>query len=76
MSKIYVIGGANIDLFAKSEKEILKSDKNPATISLSFGGVGRNIAENIVHLNEEVYFISLFANDFFGKMVFHKFYGF
>ncbi|MDD5791324.1 MAG: carbohydrate kinase family protein [Erysipelotrichaceae bacterium] len=70
MKKIYVIGGANIDIFALSKKEIVLRDSNPARIELSFGGVARNIAENLCHLEERPVFVSAFANDAFGKVLF------
>lgn len=66
---IYVIGGANIDLFAKSYNPLIKNDSNPAKMELGFGGVGRNIAENLAHLSEEVEFISIFSKDYFGEIL-------
>ena len=41
-SKVYVIGGANIDLYVRSTKELVLRDSNPALMELGFGGVGRN----------------------------------
>lgn len=67
MSKIYVIGGANIDIFANSVDKIIPEDSNIANISFSYGGVGRNIAENLTNLGEKVFFVSAFSNDDYGK---------
>lgn len=50
MKKILVIGGATIDLFAVSEAPITMKDSNPGDVFESFGGVGRNIAENLGRL--------------------------
>lgn len=69
MAKIYVIGGANIDIFAKSKKKIILKDSNPSSISFSYGGVARNIVENLANLNLKPVFISAFSNDPFGKMM-------
>ncbi len=69
MSKIYVIGGANIDLYAKSVKQIILKDSNIADISFSFGGVGRNIVENLTNLGEDVTFLTCFGNDSFADLL-------
>jgi len=63
MSKILVIGAQNIDIFAKSEKELVEGDSNPAKINIAFGGVGRNIAVNMKRLGHEVHFLSVFGDD-------------
>lgn len=67
MSRIFVIGGANIDIFASSVNKIIPHDSNIAEINFSYGGVGRNIAENLTNLGEEVFFVSAFSNDYYGK---------
>lgn len=66
---IYVIGGANIDIFAKSRQQLILRDSNPAVFEVGFGGVGHNIAANLVKLGNAVEFISIFSNDHFGKML-------
>lgn len=65
--KYYVIGGANIDLLGKSYDSLKPSDSNPGAISMSFGGVSRNIAENLALMGEEVVFLSVFGDDGLGK---------
>lgn len=67
---IYVIGGANIDLFAKSDKELIMYDSNPARLDMGIGGVGRNIAENLINIGEDVEFMTIFANDYFGDFLY------
>ena len=70
MKNIYVIGGANIDMYAKSEKKIIPYDSNIGDISFEFGGVARNIAENIRNLGGDVNFVSAIGYDAYGeKMV-------
>lgn len=66
---IYVIGGANIDIFAKSRRELILRDSNPADFTVSFGGVGHNIAVNLAKLGNRVEFISIFSRDHFGEMM-------
>lgn len=65
--KIYVIGGANIDITGRSYKGLILKDSNPGNISISFGGVARNIAENLAKLGHKIEFISAFSTDFFGS---------
>lgn len=72
MKKLYVVGGANIDIFAQSVNEIIPMDSNPAKMKISFGGVGRNIAENLCYLEEKPVFVSAFANDSFGRVLFDE----
>lgn len=63
----YIVGGANIDIYCKSDKELLLKDSNPGRIKFSFGGVARNVVENLSNLKERIAFISAFGNDYFSK---------
>ena len=69
MKEICVIGGANIDICGISDKPLVDYDSNPGIISLSFGGVGRNIAEICTLLKGNVRFVTCFADDDFGRMI-------
>ena len=68
-NKILVIGGANIDYIGKSFNKIIKQDSNIGTISISFGGVGRNIVENLARLGMDVTFITAIGDDFLGQLM-------
>ncbi len=48
--KVVIVGGSNIDVFAVSDKAIIGYDSNPGKVYEAFGGVGRNIAENLGRL--------------------------
>jgi pseudouridine kinase len=61
--KVYVIGGANIDISGKANASLKLKDSNPGKVVLSFGGVARNIAENLARLGIPVTFISAFSDD-------------
>jgi pseudouridine kinase len=61
--KVYVIGGANIDISGKANADLKLKDSNPGKVALSFGGVARNIAENLARLGIPVVFISAFSDD-------------
>ena len=67
MKRVFVIGGANIDIQGTSFSKLVAADSNPGSISYSFGGVGRNIAENLALLKNNVVFVSAIGNDLFGK---------
>lgn len=69
MTKIYVVGGANVDICGKSLAKIKKYDSNPGEITLTYGGVGRNIAENLNNLGNKVFFISVFSQDALGQIL-------
>ena len=63
---VAVIGAANIDIGGTPYKELIMSDSNPGYISLSYGGVGRNIAHNLAKLGTNVKLITAFGDDFLG----------
>lgn len=67
MKRIYVIGGANIDIIGRPDHECLLRDSNIGKIHRCYGGVGRNIAENIARYGLHPYFISAVGNDNDGK---------
>ncbi len=64
-----VIGGANIDICGRGVEALKQHDSNPGHISVSLGGVGRNIAEAIALLGAPVEFVTCFSLDSFGKML-------
>lgn len=68
MQKILIIGAQNIDLFARSKSDLVLHDSNPSKIHLAFGGVGCNIASNLSILGNQVDFLSVFGDDYFGQM--------
>ena len=69
MNRICVIGGANLDVLAKSYKPIIPMDSNPGKVSFSIGGVGHNIACNLARLGCETEFITALSDDAFGQMI-------
>ncbi|MDD3410828.1 MAG: PfkB family carbohydrate kinase [Eubacteriales bacterium] len=66
---ITVIGGNNIDIIATSHTQIVYGDSNPGKIRTSLGGVGRNIAENLTRLRQNVRLITAFGDDEFSYLV-------
>lgn len=63
---VVVVGGANIDIVAAPNEPLKEHDSNPGHSTISFGGVGRNIAENLSKLGCNVIFVSVFGDDSFS----------
>ena len=47
---LVVLGGANVDIVGFTDVPLVLKDSNQGTLKISMGGVGRNIAENLVRL--------------------------
>lgn len=64
---LLVIGGANMDIAARSERGIVAQDSNPGQVRFSPGGVARNIAENLARLGHSPRLITLVGQDMLGQ---------
>ena len=72
MGDIVVIGGANVDMSGHVNHDVKRYDYNPGKISTTYGGVGRNIAENIARLGLAVKLITAVGDDYHGdRMIKH-----
>ena len=60
---ICVIGAVNVDIIASSYVRLIHKDSNPGSVNISYGGVGRNIAENLCRLNQKVELITVLGDD-------------
>lgn len=69
MPDVIVIGGANLDIKAKSLEVNHFGTSNPSRITTSPGGVGRNIAHNLARLGASVGLISVIGQDHQGQAV-------
>jgi len=63
------IGGSNIDILAEPKNRLISNDSNTAEISISPGGVVRNISENLSLLKNKCHLISVFGKDEFGNFL-------
>ena len=63
---ITVVGAVNIDISGTPCEELRSKDSNPGKMRISFGGVGRNIAENISRLGVGVELITALGDDFYA----------
>lgn len=64
---IVVIGGANVDLIGTGSGPFLPKDSNIGSIGQRAGGVGRNIAETLVRLDQQVQLLTVIGNDAKGR---------
>lgn len=64
-----VVGGANIDIGGKPLGPLIRKDSNPGRVTLSSGGVGRNIAVNLARLGVEVKFITALGDDAYAAQI-------
>ncbi len=60
---VYCIGGMNIDRNYRLLEPMLPQTSNPVTSSVSVGGVGRNVAENLGRLGMDITLLSVAGND-------------
>ena len=68
-NSVIVIGGANVDIQGAPYDRLLPHDSNPGTITMSLGGVGRNIAENLSLMGASVRLITAVGLDREGDMI-------
>ena len=64
---ILCIGAANLDRKLRSIKPLVLGTSNPATQDESFGGVARNIAENLARMGAPTALITAVGNDASGR---------
>jgi len=67
--QVLVIGAANIDVIGVLDETLQNDTSNPAHIRFSFGGVARNVAENLARLGHPVKLITAVGNDQFGAQL-------
>ncbi|MFP4286766.1 MAG: carbohydrate kinase [Candidatus Izemoplasmataceae bacterium] len=60
-------GGANVDVGLKVTGDLIKGTSNPVHARKSFGGVVRNVAENLARLGLNVSLMSLIGDDAYGQ---------
>jgi pseudouridine kinase len=58
-----VVGGANVDVKARTAAALVAGTSNPGTVVRTPGGVGRNVAENLARLGSRVALVSTVGND-------------
>ena len=61
-----VIGGANMDVKARSGRPVVAGTSNPGHVVRSPGGVGRNVAENLARLGTPTVLVAAVGSDAVG----------
>lgn len=63
MPRVVVIGGANVDIKGQTDGQALAGTSNPGTVTITAGGVGRNIAHNLALLGLDVSLAAMVGDD-------------
>lgn len=66
--RFVVVGGNNVDISATAATALVYGDSNPGSIHTGLGGVGRNIAENLTRMGQQVSLITVFGDDEFSNL--------
>ena len=64
-----VVGGVNVDIGGRSSAPLVDSDSNPGKVTVSLGGVGRNIAHNMSLMGVDVRMLTAFGDDIYGSRI-------
>jgi len=66
---VTAIGASMIDITGRSFEQLLEKDSNPGAITVTPGGVTRNVSENLALLNVDCTLITALCNDSFGYLI-------
>lgn len=69
---IVVVGGAGMDLTGFSKLPMREAESNPGQTTLTPGGVGRNISENLARIGLGVYLMSAVGEDMHGQLLLNR----
>jgi pseudouridine kinase len=63
---VLVAGGANLDHLARATGPVIMGTSNPVVVQEHFGGIARNVAENLARMGLPVRLLSAVGDDRFG----------
>ncbi len=66
---ITVVGAVNMDIGGHPATPLVSRDSNPATVTMSLGGVGRNIAHNLCLMGQSVRLVTVFGDDLYARKI-------
>ncbi len=66
---VLLIGGTNVDYIATSQNKILMHSSNIGEMEISYGGVMRNVTENLARLGNDCVFLTAIGEDMIGKEI-------
>lgn len=64
---ILVIGSSGVDVVGRALSETQDGTSNPGSVRVSYGGVARNVAENLARLGMEVRLVTAVGDDSSGQ---------
>ncbi|TXH91300.1 MAG: hypothetical protein E6Q78_00545 [Rhodoferax sp.] len=67
--RVWVLGGANLDIVAQTAAPLALADSNPGHVHCAPGGVARNVAHNLALLGHRPALVSLLGDDVLGQSV-------
>lgn len=68
-SPVLAIGASGVDIVGRLMGETTPGTSSPALIRFSFGGVARNVAENLARLGQPVHLITAVGGGYFGDQL-------
>lgn len=66
---VAVIGAVNVDIGGRSFAPLMARDSNPGSVTMSLGGVGRNIAHNLRKLSVPVEMLTVLGSDRWADII-------
>ncbi len=66
---IVVVGAVNIDISGTTITPMVPADSNPGEVTVTLGGVGRNIAENLSRLGARVELVTVLGDDIHAQQI-------
>ena len=66
---VIVIGAVNMDLSGTPAAALRDGDSNPGRVTMTPGGVARNIAENLARLGRKVSLITAMGDDLYAAFI-------
>ena len=66
---VLVLGAAGMDVVGRLESDLKPASSNPGRIRRSYGGVARNVAENLARLGQAVQLITVVGEDTNGDEI-------
>lgn len=70
--RVVVIGGACLDIKGRWAEPPMHGTSTAGNLTMSVGGVARNIAENLARLGADTTLIAAVGNDEFGRLIIHQ----
>jgi pseudouridine kinase len=68
-ASVLVIGAAGVDIVGRLTENLVQGASSPAEIRSTYGGVARNVAENLARLGQPVTLLSVVGQDLPGEQL-------